>query len=67
MRERERGERERVGRERGGERERGEGGREYINLFSLSDNITQTFGRGYPGLYHSISLYFILSIAIVTN
>ena len=27
----------------------------------------QTFGRGYQTLYHSILLYFILSIVIVTN
>ena len=35
-------------------------------VFSLSSNIKQPFGRGYPALYHSILLYFILSIAIVT-
>ena len=38
---------------------------EYTDLFSLSDNSKQTFGRGYPALYHSILLY--LSIAIVTT
>ena len=27
---------------------------EYIDLFSLSGNMKQTFGRGYPALYHSI-------------
>ena len=37
---------------------------EYIDLFQSE---WQTFGRGYPVLYHSILPYFILSIAIITN
>ena len=36
-------------------------------FFNLSSNMKQAFGRGYPALYHSILLYFILSISIVTN
>ena len=40
---------------------------EYIDLFNMSGNIKQTFGRGYPTLYYSVLLYFILSIVIVTN
>ena len=39
----------------------------YIDLFCLSGNMKQTFGRGYHALYHSVLLYFILSIAIATN
>ena len=37
---------------------------EYIDLI---DNMKQTFGRGYASLSHSLLLYFILSIATVTN
>ena len=33
----------------------------------MSANIKQTFGRGYPALYHSLLLYFILNIAIVVK
>ena len=40
---------------------------EYIDIYSLSGNMKQTFGRAYPALYHFIMLYFILSIAIVTD
>ena len=40
---------------------------EYIDLFNLKGNMKQIFGRGYPALYHSLLLYFILSITIVTN
>ena len=40
---------------------------EYIDFSSLSDNLKKAFGRGYPALYRSILLYFILSVAIVTN
>ena len=39
---------------------------EYIDLFNLRGSMKETFGSGYPALYHSILLYFILSIAIVT-
>ena len=35
----------------------------YIDCFSLSGNMKQTFERGYPTLYCSVLLYFILSIA----
>ena len=39
---------------------------EYIDLFQSDySNMQQTFGRRYPTLYHSILLYFILSIATV--
>ena len=40
---------------------------EYIDLFNPSDNMKHSFGRGYPVLYHSILLYFILSLAVVAN
>ena len=40
---------------------------EYIDLFNLSGNMKQTFGRGYPALYHSILLHFLLIIAIITK
>ena len=40
---------------------------EYIDLFDLNGSVKQTFGRGYPVHYHSILLYFNLSISIVTN
>ena len=40
---------------------------EYIDVISLSGNMKQTFRRDYPGFYHSVLLYFILSIAIVIN
>ena len=42
---------------------------EYIDLFNLNGNMKQTFaiGRGYPALYHSTLLYFILSTAIITK
>ena len=40
---------------------------EYIDLFNLNANMKQTFGRGYPTLYHSILLYFILNTAIINN
>ena len=38
---------------------------EYIEFFIPSDNMKQPFGRGCPALYHSILLYYILSMAIV--
>ena len=34
-------------------------------FFNFSGNMKQTFGRGYPALYHYTLLYFILSKAIV--
>ena len=37
---------------------------EYTNL---SGNVKQTFRKGYPALYYSILLYFILSIGIVAK
>ena len=40
---------------------------EYLDLFSPSDNMKQPFGRGCPVLYHSILLYFSLSLATVAN
>ena len=36
-------------------------------FFSVSGNMKQTLRRGYPALYYSILLYFILSIAIVIS
>ena len=38
-----------------------------VDLFNLSDDKKQTFGSGHFSLYHSILLYFIVSIAIVAN
>ena len=40
---------------------------EFIDFFIPSDNMKQSFGRGCPVLYHSILLYYILSMAIVAN
>ena len=40
---------------------------EYIDFFNPSDKLKQSFGRGCPALYHSILLYFILSMAIVAK
>ena len=40
---------------------------EYIDLFQSSDTMKQLFGRGCLVLYHSILLYFILSMATVAN
>ena len=40
---------------------------EYINLFQSNDNKKQSFEKACPVLYHSILLYFILSMAIVAN
>ena len=39
----------------------------YIDLLNLSGNIKQTFRRGYPALYHTISLYLILSLGKVVT
>ena len=40
---------------------------EYIDLFIPSDSMKQLFGRGCPAIYHSILLYYILSMATVVN
>ena len=40
---------------------------EYIDLFNQIGNMKQRFGRGYPALYHSIFLQFILSVATVAR
>ena len=40
---------------------------EYIDLFIPSDNMKRPFGRGCPAVYHSILLYYILSMATVAN
>ena len=40
---------------------------EYIHLFNPSDSMKQSFGRGCPIVYHSVLLYFILSLAVVAK
>ena len=41
---------------------------EYINLFNLSSNIKQlSIWKGDPAIYHTILLYFIVSLAIVAT
>ena len=40
---------------------------EYIDLFNMSDNTKQTFGRGYPVLYHSIYAILHLKHSFVDN